>query len=165
MKRRAGPPNYFQREAGYRRQLAETYNKTREDFASLEEYNNYLEDLECIIYNLTYDIEYQSQLAKIEKYKRENKQSIYAKNSKKTAAQETNFIATTSNGTTASVVKRLPNPLKPEEGHRFMQIVRQGYYNPSNRGITQDEVVAGGLGYHAKRQRTEAYSLAAVNAP
>lgn len=52
------------------------FNKKEEDFDSLREYNDYLEEVETIIYNLSNDIDVVNTNKRIEQYKRDNKDFI-----------------------------------------------------------------------------------------
>lgn len=157
-RRRTGAVNYFQRDFKIRRQLAEIYNKSVEDFPSLREYNDYLEDIESIIYNLTHEIETQTQMVKIEKYKKENKDFISAKQSKKAIAPES--ITVTHFGSTGFSIQKFPNPVDMKQIKQFNEIVRQGYRTPQiqSREFTKEEIFAGGYGdFRPARCSMEAY--------
>lgn len=52
------------------------YNKKEEDFESLREFNDYLEEVETIIYNLVHNQDIIETNKKIEQYKKENKDYI-----------------------------------------------------------------------------------------
>ena len=52
------------------------FNPQEEDFGSLEEYNDFLEEIETIIYNLCNDIDQLETNKKIEAYKKENRDVI-----------------------------------------------------------------------------------------
>ncbi|KAH8041127.1 hypothetical protein HPB51_013787 [Rhipicephalus microplus] len=52
------------------------YNKREEDFETLRAYNDYLEEVETIIYNLANEIDVEATRRKVEQYKRENKAQI-----------------------------------------------------------------------------------------
>jgi len=158
MKRRNAPPNYFQRDLSHRKKILEIYNQTREDFGTLKEYNDYLEEIETIINNLTYEIEVQSQLAKIERYRKEHQNRIYARQSQQAGAAE---ALTTGNAPSAlaSIYERLPQPKSPQEAERFTRVVQQGYRGPGvdDRPVTPEEVAAGGVGdCFERRQRQQA---------
>lgn len=47
-----------------------------EDFATIEEYNDYLEDIEYIVFNLCNNIDLLNTNKKIEAYKKENREII-----------------------------------------------------------------------------------------
>lgn len=52
------------------------FNKKEEDFATLREYNDYLEEIETIIFNLVNNIDVVGTNKKIEQYKKDNKEII-----------------------------------------------------------------------------------------
>lgn len=63
-------------------QVMRVYNMCEEDFATLEEWNNYLEEIEEIVYNITNDINRSEMEKKVENYERLHKSEIrrnYAK--------------------------------------------------------------------------------------
>ncbi|XP_037081870.1 CDK-activating kinase assembly factor MAT1-like [Pollicipes pollicipes] len=59
-----------------RRRILREFNKQEEEFASLRQYNDYLEDVETIIYNLANGVDVLATNKKIEAYKRDNRESI-----------------------------------------------------------------------------------------
>lgn len=59
-----------------RKRILLDYNKTEEDFNTLDEYNDYLVEVEDIIYNLIRNINVNETKERIEQYKRENKDII-----------------------------------------------------------------------------------------
>ncbi|KAF9228676.1 CDK-activating kinase assembly factor [Gyrodon lividus] len=61
-----------EKEVAVRRRIAKEFNKRRDDFLDLRSYNNYLEEVEDITFNLINDINVSETEAKIEKYRREN---------------------------------------------------------------------------------------------
>lgn len=65
-----------EKEVDIRKRVLRDFNKKEEDFNSLLEYNNYLEEVETIIYNLTNDIDIVNTNKKIEQYKRDNREQI-----------------------------------------------------------------------------------------
>lgn len=65
-----------EKEVDIRRRILRDYNKREEDFATLEEYNDYLEEIEDIIYNLCNNIEIIETNKRIEAYKRDNREVI-----------------------------------------------------------------------------------------
>jgi len=52
------------------------FNKTEDDFESLDDYNEYLIEIEDIIYNLVRNINVIETKERIDQYKRENKEII-----------------------------------------------------------------------------------------
>ncbi|KAJ8957638.1 hypothetical protein NQ318_017527 [Aromia moschata] len=65
-----------EKEVDIRKRVLRDFNKKEEDFSSLEEYNDYLEEVETIIYNLTNNIDIVNTNKKIEQYKRDNREQI-----------------------------------------------------------------------------------------
>lgn len=65
-----------EKEVDIRKRVLRDFNKKEEDFNSLTEYNNYLEEVETIIYNLANNIDVVNTNKKIEQYKRDNKEQI-----------------------------------------------------------------------------------------
>lgn len=76
-----------EKEVDIRKRVLRDFNKKEEDFNSLTDYNNYLEEVETIIYNLTNDIDIMETNKKIENYKKENKEVIM-KNKTKLGREE-----------------------------------------------------------------------------
>lgn len=52
------------------------YFNQEEDFATEDEYNDYLEEIECIVYNLCNNIDIVNTNKKIEQYKKDNRDTI-----------------------------------------------------------------------------------------
>ncbi|KOB65307.1 CDK-activating kinase assembly factor MAT1 [Operophtera brumata] len=65
-----------EKEIDIRKRVLKDYNKKEEDFATLREYNDYLEEIETIIYNLMNNIDIVNTNKKIEQYKKDNKELI-----------------------------------------------------------------------------------------
>lgn len=65
-----------EKEIDIRKRVLKDYNKKEEDFATLREYNDYLEEIETIIYNLTNNIDVVNTNKRIEQYKKDNKEII-----------------------------------------------------------------------------------------
>ncbi|KAF9239674.1 CDK-activating kinase assembly factor [Melanogaster broomeanus] len=61
-----------EKEVAVRRRIAKEFNKRREDFVDLRSYNDYLEEVEDITFNLINDINVPETEARIDKYRREN---------------------------------------------------------------------------------------------
>nr|CAD7569085.1 unnamed protein product [Timema californicum] len=76
-----------EKEVDIRKRVLRDFNKKEDDFDSLREYNDYLEEVESIIFNLTNDIEVIGTNKKIEQYKKENKEVIQ-KNKTKLGREE-----------------------------------------------------------------------------
>ncbi|RVE52172.1 hypothetical protein evm_003245 [Chilo suppressalis] len=76
-----------EKEIDIRKRVLKDYNKKEEDFATLREYNDYLEEIETIIYNLTNNIDVVGTNKRIEQYKKENRE-IIMKNKAKIGREE-----------------------------------------------------------------------------
>ena len=64
------------KEVSIRRKVLKDFNKTREDFEELKDYNDYLEEVETIIFNLVFDKDIINTSKMIDTYKKENKDLI-----------------------------------------------------------------------------------------
>lgn len=76
-----------EKEVDIRRRILRDFNKKEEDFATLDEYNNYLEMIEEIIYNLTHNIDIINTNKRIDAYKKENK-DVILKNKQRMGREE-----------------------------------------------------------------------------
>lgn len=65
-----------EKEMDIRKRVLKDFNKKEEDFSTLREYNDYLEEIEVIIYNLVNNIDVVGTNKRIEQYKRDNKELI-----------------------------------------------------------------------------------------
>ncbi|KAL3641441.1 hypothetical protein CASFOL_016409 [Castilleja foliolosa] len=66
----------FAKEMAIRKRIATIYNKREEDFESLKEYNDYLEEVEDMIVNLVDGIDVPAIESRIAQYQRENAEQI-----------------------------------------------------------------------------------------
>lgn len=78
--------NSFSREVAIRRRITNIYNKREEDFPSLRDYNDYLEEVEHMTYKLVEGIDVPAIEANIAKYQEENAEQII--NSRARKAEE-----------------------------------------------------------------------------
>ncbi|XP_033736256.1 CDK-activating kinase assembly factor MAT1-like [Pecten maximus] len=67
---------YIEKEVEIRKKLSRDFNKKEDDFDSLNEYNDYLEMIETIVFNLSNNEEVENTKKMIEQYRRENKDQI-----------------------------------------------------------------------------------------
>lgn len=65
-----------EKEVDIRRRILKDYNKKEDDFATLLEYNDYLEEIEDLIYNLCNNIDFLNTNKRIEQYKKDNREVI-----------------------------------------------------------------------------------------
>uniref|UniRef100_A0A2K5CBY7 CDK-activating kinase assembly factor MAT1 n=1 Tax=Aotus nancymaae TaxID=37293 RepID=A0A2K5CBY7_AOTNA len=64
------------KEVEIRKKVLKIYNKREEDFPSLREYNDFLEEVEEIVFNLTNNVDLDNTKKKMEIYQKENKDVI-----------------------------------------------------------------------------------------
>ncbi|KAK5609735.1 CDK-activating kinase assembly factor MAT1 [Crenichthys baileyi] len=64
------------KEVEIRKKVMKIYNKREFNFSSLRDYNDYLEQVEDIVYNLTNNIDVENTKLRMEQYQRENKDII-----------------------------------------------------------------------------------------
>ncbi|XP_078518214.1 CDK-activating kinase assembly factor MAT1 [Lissotriton helveticus] len=76
------------KEVEIRKKVLKIYNKREEDFRSLNEYNDYLEEIEDIVFNLTNNVDLENTKKKMEMYQKENKEVIQKNKIKLTREQE-----------------------------------------------------------------------------
>lgn len=65
-----------EKEVAIRRRIAKDFNKRREDFVNLRSYNDYLEEVEDLAFNLINDVNVAETEARIAQYKKENAAAI-----------------------------------------------------------------------------------------
>lgn len=75
-----------EKEVDIRRRVGKLFNKREDDFDTLKEYNDYLEEVEAILFNLINDIDVPNTEARIAAYQSSNKASIQA-NTRNLAAE------------------------------------------------------------------------------
>lgn len=78
--------SFVEREVDVRKKIVKIFNKREEDFAEsndpLRAYNDYLEEVEVIVFNLVNKIDVEATKKKVEKYKKEHETTIRKINSK-----------------------------------------------------------------------------------
>ena len=72
-----------EKELDIRRKVMKDFNKNQDDFATVREYDDYLEQIETIIYNLTYNVDVEETKQLVEQYRKENGESISKNRSKR----------------------------------------------------------------------------------
>ncbi|CUM68265.1 uncharacterized protein PRCAT00005987001 [Priceomyces carsonii] len=70
----------IEKEIDIRKRISAIYNKTEEDFKDLKDYNEYLEGVEELVFNLNNDIDVEQTEVKVEKYENDNKIEIIERN-------------------------------------------------------------------------------------
>lgn len=76
-----------EKELDIRRRILRDFNKKEEDFKTLLDFNNYLEEVETIILNLANNVDIEATKRQIEQYKKENK-TLIMKNKGKLSKEE-----------------------------------------------------------------------------
>lgn len=76
-----------EKEIDFRKRILRDFNKKEEDFTTLREYNDYLEMIETLVYNLSNNIDVEATKKQIDQYKKENK-DIIRKNNMKTSKED-----------------------------------------------------------------------------
>jgi len=76
-----------EKEVDIRRRVLKDFNKKEDDFATLREYNDYLEEIETIVFNLVNDYEIEETKRKVDQYKKDN-QELISKNRNKKSEDE-----------------------------------------------------------------------------
>jgi len=74
---------FVEKEVDIRRRVLKDFNKREEDFETLNDFNEYLEEVENIIFNLCNNIDISATNQRIDQFKKENK-DIIAKNKART---------------------------------------------------------------------------------
>lgn len=67
-----------EREVDVRKRVARTFNQRQDDFDSLEDYNNYLEEVEGIVFNLVNNVDAEATESKLQAYEQVNRSTILA---------------------------------------------------------------------------------------
>ncbi|XP_069495024.1 CDK-activating kinase assembly factor MAT1 [Ambystoma mexicanum] len=76
------------KEVEIRKKVLKIYNKREEDFSNLNDYNDFLEEIEDIVFNLTNNADLENTKKKMEMYQKENKEVILKNKVKLTREQE-----------------------------------------------------------------------------
>uniref|UniRef100_A0A7M4FLW1 CDK-activating kinase assembly factor MAT1 n=1 Tax=Crocodylus porosus TaxID=8502 RepID=A0A7M4FLW1_CROPO len=76
------------KEVDIRKKVLKIYNKREDDFPSLREYNDFLEEVEEIVFNLTNNVDLENTKKKMEMYQKDNKDVIQKNKIKLTREQE-----------------------------------------------------------------------------
>ncbi|XP_068108251.1 CDK-activating kinase assembly factor MAT1 [Hyperolius riggenbachi] len=76
------------KEVEIRKKILKIYNKREEDFPSLRDYNDFLEEIEEIVFNLTNNVDLDNTKKKMEMYQKLNKDTIQKNKVKMTREQE-----------------------------------------------------------------------------
>ena len=72
-----------EREVDVRKRVSRVFNKVREDFDTLDDYNKYLEELEDIVFNIVNGVDVEATEQKLKEYEESNKPNIEENNAKR----------------------------------------------------------------------------------
>ncbi|KAL2513297.1 cyclin-dependent kinase-activating kinase assembly factor-related [Abeliophyllum distichum] len=111
----ASGTNVFAKEIAIRKRIASIYNKREEDFPSLREYNDYLEEVEDMICNLIEGVDVPAIEAKIAEYQKENAEQIMNAHARK--AEEYAAAVAASKGQPAQTGVDLSSSSQAGTGH------------------------------------------------
>ncbi|CAN6172710.1 unnamed protein product [Urochloa humidicola] len=78
-----GKGNAWTKEMSIRRKMAGIFNKTQEHFPTLKDYNDYLEEVEDMTFNLIEGIDVEAIEAKVKRYEDENREQIFLSRAKR----------------------------------------------------------------------------------
>ncbi|XP_066281217.1 CDK-activating kinase assembly factor MAT1-like [Branchiostoma lanceolatum] len=73
---------FVDKEVDIRKRVLKIYNRQEEEFSGLREYNDYLEEVETIIFNLSNNVDVELTKKKVEEYQKSNKSNIQRNRSK-----------------------------------------------------------------------------------
>lgn len=80
--------SFIEKEVDIRKKILKDFNKKEEDFDTLRDYNDYLEEVEKIIYNLANDIDIEATKRKVDVYKKDNADLISKNRNRKSKDEE-----------------------------------------------------------------------------
>lgn len=118
--------NSFSKEVAIRRRITNIYNKREEDFASLRDYNDYLEEVEDMTYKLVEGIDVPAIEANIAKYQEENAEQII--NSRARKAEE---LAKSLREHQTQAATEGPSDMVPDQNSQAVGATGGGQYAPS----------------------------------
>lgn len=118
--------NSFSKEVAIRRRITNIYNKREEDFLSLRDYNDYLEEVEDMTYKLVEGIDVPAIEANIAKYQEENAEQII--NSRARKAEE---LAKSLREHQTQAATEGPSDMVPDQNSQAVGATGGGQYAPS----------------------------------
>jgi CDK-activating kinase assembly factor MAT1 len=118
--------NPFSKEVAIRRRIANIYNKREEDFPSLRDYNDYLEEVEDMTFKLVEGVDVPAIEANIAKYQEENAEQII--NSRARKAEE---LAKSLREHQTQAVTDCPSDMVLDQNSQAVGATGGGQYAPS----------------------------------
>ncbi|XP_014776810.1 CDK-activating kinase assembly factor MAT1 isoform X1 [Octopus bimaculoides] len=124
-----------EKEVDIRKRILKDFNQRESDFSSLNEYNDYLEMVETLIYNLSNNIDVESTKRRIENYRKDNKEQIMKNRSK--VSQDEEYLDMLLDEEIQNTEKRLKETFENEQKEK--QLKRK------NKELLLDELMSSDL--------------------
>ncbi|GAB1608418.1 CDK-activating kinase assembly factor MAT1-like [Argonauta hians] len=124
-----------EKEVDIRKKILKDFNQKESDFPSLNEYNDYLEMVETLIYNLSNNIDIESTKRKIENYRKDNKEQIIKNRSK--LSQDEEYLDMLLDEEIQNTEKRMKETLQNEQKEKNLK--------KKNKELLLDELMASDL--------------------
>lgn len=140
--------NSFAKEMAIRRRIGSIFNKREEDFPSLRDYNDYLEEVEDMTFNLIEGIDVPAIEEKIKKYQQENEEQIINARARKAEELAAALAASKQSGL---IQNDTQNGVVTGQGVQT-GFSTEGHYAPTVRptGMAPQPLpVGGGMDFHA----------------
>eukprot|EP00243_Klebsormidium_subtile_P004381 TRINITY_DN18363_c0_g1_i1.p1 TRINITY_DN18363_c0_g1~~TRINITY_DN18363_c0_g1_i1.p1 ORF type:complete len:184 (-),score=32.67 TRINITY_DN18363_c0_g1_i1:63-614(-) len=119
-----------------RKRIQSIYNKEQEDFEELREYNDYLETIEDIVFNLVEGIDVAATEARVARYQEENQEQILSSHARKASEKAANLKAQR-----AAVEPSVEEIEAEQEIHGSAERSGGMQYAPSGLGYSQPPAV------------------------
>lgn len=132
----ASGTNSYAKEIAIRKRIANIFNKREEDFPSLREYNDYLEEVEDMTFNLIEGIDVPAIEAKIAKYQEENAEQIM--NARARKAEELAAALAASKGQPAQTDSDMATSQSSQAGFSGAA-AQSGHYAPAIAGAAMGQ--------------------------
>lgn len=127
-----------EKEVDIRKKILKDFNRRETDFDTLTDYNDYLEMVETIVYNLSNDIDVESTKKKIENYRKDNKDLIMKNRSKVSHDEE--YLSRLLEEETHNAEQRLQETLEEERKVKNLK--------KKNKELLLDELMCSDLPAH-----------------
>lgn len=127
-----------EKEIDIRKKVLKDFNRRETDFSTLKEYNDYLEMVETIVYNLSNDIDVEATKKKIENYRKDNKDQIIKNRSK--VSQDEEYLTRLLEEETLNAEQRLQETLEEERKEKNLK--------KKNKELLLDELMCSDLPAH-----------------
>lgn len=153
----------IEREVDIRKRVNGIYNKTEEDFLTLSEYNEYLEQIENIVFSLTNKIDFEKTEADLVKYEADHKLEILEKNMKLSEQNEDLIKYEESLAKLKQEKLKLQHKMEAED-IEYQKIQKQELLDKlSNSSGNSEEIIAHANQQMLKRSRARRRQLQQLN--